>query len=199
MKLSIVMPLCNMSQWLRKSLDSIPVRDDVEVIMIENGSTDDTLEICKEYSHPNWKVIHFDEPIGCGQACNEGFGRATGDYILQLDGDDYLFPNVLNDILDNNLGADLVYFNMLDNDGKEWVLNEDNCSGLPDHTSLIKRTFLGETRMPILENDKFDIGHGWRMFNELLKKQHTSVFTNKIAYYYNYPRVGSVYWNATHK
>lgn len=198
-KLTIIMPLNNVSQWIDKCLSSIPIRDDVEVIIIENGSTDDTLMKCLCYKNPNCYVYHFDEPLGCGQAINEGYERANGEYLLQLDGDDYLFTDALNSVLDNDLGNDLIYFNMLDNNGTEWVLSPLNCEGLPDHTSLIKRTFLGDIRMPILEEDRFDIGHGYRMFQELLKKEHTRTFTNMVVYYYNYPREGSVYWNATHK
>lgn len=200
-KLTIVIPVCDMEDMILRTLESIPVRDDIEVIIVENGSKDNTLNVIKDFikDKGNYKLFNYDQRIGCAQACNVGLDNATGEYVLQLDADDYLFTDQVNYILNKEMGADLVYFNLKVNNGDVWHLNADNCVGLPDHTSMIKRSFLGEQRMVIDPSDIHAIGHGYLMFQELLKKEHTSNFTDITAYYYNYPREGSVYWEATHK
>lgn len=200
MLLSVVMPIYNCEEWLEYSLNSIPIREDVEVIMVENGSTDSSRKICEGYSKKNHNAIllNYTEPLGWCGALAKGVDIAKGEYIMQLDGDDYLFTNELNLLLSKDLGADLVYFDLIDNDNRRMELNDVSRNGLVDHTCLIKRSFLGDRRWK-QETDINDCGAGYRLMHELFELNPTMRFTNRIVYKYNYPRINSLFWKVLHK
>lgn len=92
--ISVVIPVYNVGELLRKSVDSVVAQmgTDCEVIIVDDGSTDNSGEICDEYSHTaNVKVIHKKNG-GLSSARNVGIEVAEGDYLLFLDSDDYLRP-----------------------------------------------------------------------------------------------------------
>ena len=85
---SIVVPVHNSSKYLKRCLDSIlnQTYKNIEVITVENGSTDDSLEILKSYE-PQIKVIKLDSK-SLGTARNTGINASLGDYISFIDSDD---------------------------------------------------------------------------------------------------------------
>ena len=89
---SLIIPVFNEAPFLRRCLDS--VRDQTEpfdeVIIIDDGSTDDSPNICEEYRQEGWKIYHT-ENHGLGGARNLGMLYAAGDWIAFLDSDDRLF------------------------------------------------------------------------------------------------------------
>lgn len=93
MKFSIVVPVYNVERYLRECIDSIVNQKykDYELILVDNGSTDSSGEICDEYAekYPNVKTKHLMPNIGASGARNEGQMLATGDYMLFVDSDDY--------------------------------------------------------------------------------------------------------------
>lgn len=95
-KLSIIVPVYNGDKYLNKCLDSILEQTfvDYECILINDGSTDGSKEICCAYAEkdPRIKVFH-QENKGIIHARNVGLQKATGEYIHFVDADDYLFPN----------------------------------------------------------------------------------------------------------
>lgn len=98
---TIIVPVCNGEKFLKEAVDSalsqkVHSGDEFEIILVENGSTDDTPRICDDYaaSHDNVSVIH-EGRIGLYQARQEGIKTAKGDYILALDADDKLKENLL--------------------------------------------------------------------------------------------------------
>ena len=103
MKLSIIVPVYNVAAYLRKCVDSLLVQDisDYEIILVDDGSPDECPEICDQYvaQYPNIKVVH-QANAGLSAARNSGIKAAQGDYILFVDSDDYLQPNVLGALLE---------------------------------------------------------------------------------------------------
>lgn len=92
MTISIIIPIYNVGELLRKSVESIlnQPHDDCEIILVNDGSTDLSPIICQEYSHwPNVKVINKPNG-GLSSARNAGVEAASGEYFLFLDADDYL-------------------------------------------------------------------------------------------------------------
>lgn len=102
MKLSIIVPIYNVAPYLRKCVDSFLTQDidDYEIILVDDGSPDESPEICDQYAgrYSNIKVIH-QENAGLSAARNAGLAIAKGDYIMYVDSDDYLQPNVLGALL----------------------------------------------------------------------------------------------------
>ena len=111
MKLSIIVPIYNVEQYLRKCVDSLLAQDisDYEIILVDDGSTDNSGAICDEYTSPSFvnsltrsvviKVIH-QENGGLSAARNTGIKAAKGEYICFVDSDDYWEPNVLGKLME---------------------------------------------------------------------------------------------------
>ena len=112
MTLSIIVPIYNAAPFLRRCLDSIPIREDVEVIIIDDASTDGSSGICDEY---NFHVVHFPSNRGVSAARNCGIKHADGDFITFLDADDYYTENAIDIMLgaikDYGADYDMIQFN----------------------------------------------------------------------------------------
>ncbi|MDP3966117.1 MAG: glycosyltransferase [archaeon] len=97
-KISLVVPVYNMEKFLEDTLDSIRNQTfkDFELIIVENGSTDSSLKILKEYSKKDKRFILKirKDPDAVGSA-NEGLKFARGKYICKIDADDIYLPNKL--------------------------------------------------------------------------------------------------------
>ena len=115
MKFSIVIPVYNVQHFLPKCLKSISSQSfsDYEVICIDDGSTDESLILLREFSNTTdfqFIIIH-QENQGLSAARNAGLKVAHGDYILFLDSDDWLEPDALQTLADNLCGEDMLCFN----------------------------------------------------------------------------------------
>lgn len=118
MILSIVVPVYNVSQYLSKCLDSILNqdidKDDYEIIVVNDGSTDGSGEIAKEYAekYSNITLIN-QENQGLSGARNSGIKVARGKYIQFVDSDDYLEPNVEKSLVEKmeSENLDILRFN----------------------------------------------------------------------------------------
>lgn len=190
MKLSIIIPIYNGEQFIKRALDSIPVREDLEVICIDDCSTDNSLEILKNYTRLPIKLFHNLENMGIGYSTNVGIENATGDYITGMDIDDWFLTDNFEACLEMNLTADIYHFCYLENNGDIRV--PVNISGLPG--KWIKRSFVGQTRF---RNERYKTD--MYFMNDLRAKHPQSVVLNKLYYRYNYPRIGSIDWQRTHE
>lgn len=96
-KVSVILPVYNVGKYLRQSLDSLinQTLKDIEIICVDDGSTDDSYEILEEYKEKDSriKVIH-KENKGTGAARNDGLRLATGECIGFVDPDDWAKPNM---------------------------------------------------------------------------------------------------------
>ena len=105
MKLSIIVPIFKVEQYLPKCVESLLNQDlmpeEYEIILVDDGSPDRCGEICDEYSarHPQVRVIHRENG-GLSAARNSGIEEACGKYVQFVDSDDYLEPNVLKSLVD---------------------------------------------------------------------------------------------------
>lgn len=91
-KVSIIVPIYNVKQYVRRCIESLinQTYENVEIILVNDGSDDGSSDIIKEYGS-NYKVIILNkENGGLSSARNAGMDYMTGDYILFVDGDDYL-------------------------------------------------------------------------------------------------------------
>lgn len=103
MKLSIIVPIYNVAPYLRKCVDSLLAQDisDYEIILVDDGSPDECPQICNQYAeqYSNIKVIH-QANAGLSAARNSGIAVTQGEYIMFVDSDDYLQPNVLGALME---------------------------------------------------------------------------------------------------
>lgn len=115
MRYSVIIPVYNAKETLRRCLDSLVRQQfsDYELLLINDGSTDGSDAICREYANTYSCVRYFvKENGGVSSARNLGLEQAEGEYILFVDSDDYVSENyfsVISDALDNNV-VDLLMF-----------------------------------------------------------------------------------------
>lgn len=99
-KLSIIVPIYGVEQYLHKCVDSLLAQDipssEYEIILVDDGSLDACPKICDEYAaaHEYIRVIHRENG-GLSAARNTGLNMAKGEYVCFVDSDDYWEPNVL--------------------------------------------------------------------------------------------------------
>lgn len=92
-KVSIIIPVYNVEQYLRRCLDSVvnQTYENIEIILVNDGSTDKSAEICKEYKNKDRRIILVSqENKGLSGARNTGIKQATGEYICFIDSDDWV-------------------------------------------------------------------------------------------------------------
>lgn len=114
MKYSVIIPVYNVEKYIDRCLKSVISQnyDDLEIIVVDNGSTDRSGSICDIYAneYANISVYHI-ENHGVGPARNFGLAKAKGEFIYFVDADDYLVGNLFSDVesqLDSQL--DLLVF-----------------------------------------------------------------------------------------
>ena len=91
--LTVIIPIYNTEQYLRKCLDSVLNQSykDIELILVNDGSADTSGEICKEYAKKDNRITYYElENGGQGRARNFALDRCHGDWIAFVDSDDYI-------------------------------------------------------------------------------------------------------------
>lgn len=106
---SVIVPVYNLEKYIQKCIESLigQTYKDTEIIVIDDGSSDKSPEILSDLQskHPKVKVI-TQENSGVCAARNQGIAESTGDYILFVDGDDYLDPDYIDRLVDTALRND---------------------------------------------------------------------------------------------
>ena len=96
--LSVLIPVYNVEPYLRDCLDSVVGQSmkELEIICVDDGSTDGSLQILKEYAQkdPRVKVIHKEQNEGLLLARKTAVNAASGAYFLFVDSDDYIGPDL---------------------------------------------------------------------------------------------------------
>lgn len=108
-RISVIVPVYNVEEYLERCLTSIvnQTYKDLEIICINDGSTDNSLEILKAFAQKDVRIIIIDQPNqGLSSARNIGISRATGEYISFIDSDDYIDENTYTTIT-NQLSNDI--------------------------------------------------------------------------------------------
>lgn len=113
---SVIIPVYRVEEYLRECLDSVvnQTLTNIEILCVDDGSPDHSADIVLEYAekHPNIKLIR-KENGGLSSARNAGLEVAAGEYVYFLDSDDYIEPDMLQNLVElaeqNNL--EIVYFN----------------------------------------------------------------------------------------
>ena len=90
-RVSVIIPVFNVEKYIKECIDSVinQTLTDIEIICVDDGSTDNSLNLLKQYSDTRIKIIS-QENKGLAAARNEGVKHATGEYIAFLDSDDFL-------------------------------------------------------------------------------------------------------------
>ncbi len=205
--LSIIIPVFNAEHYLHACLGSILTQSfqDFEVLLIDDGSTDRSLEICRDYTQKDSRVLVFHQGnAGPSEARNLGMDNAQGRYITFVDADDELMPETLNlniDYLLKHPDVQLLQFPMMaclpdgqrklkfnqerTINGREsinslWCVGNDVINGF-FWGKIYNRELLDGLRLPVGMRNSED---AWLMC-EVLSRCNCVFLSNLGAYQYN--------------
>ena len=193
MKLSILIPVYNQEVLVIKALDNIPLRDDIEVLVRDDGSTDGTLAELLAYrvEHPGFPLKIFSNGVNRGVAWtkNRLLEDACGEYVHLHDSDDYADTDAYAGLIDRLDGADVYVMNLIVNSGDIYDITEENghvfCAQI---ARFIRREFIDGLTFP----EEIRAGDDGYFAVGIVKRNPVTVYTRVPAYHYNYPREGSL-------
>lgn len=160
-KVSVIVPTFNSSMYIRRCIESIlnQTESNLEIIIIDDGSIDNTFDICKRYQVIDDRVkYYYTENNGVSAARNKGLNIASGKYILFVDSDDCLVTTCLKTCTDimESTDYDIIKFGYISE-------NEDgNCSLISIHES---RKFMNnlDALLEYVDSNKY-YSFVWNMF-----------------------------------
>ena len=166
-KISVIIPNYNYGRFLRECIDSVLQQEegDLEVLVVDNGSTDETPSVLAAISDPRLRTFRIDR-CGAGGARNYGLERVRGEFIAFLDSDDRWRPNKLKlqvDLMmaEPSVGAvfsDFIRFNLTDFLPNQFIYHPElvNISARKDATGRGK-VILGDSFLHLLAMEEFPI------------------------------------------
>lgn len=208
MKYSVIIPVYNVEKYIDRCLKSIISQnyDDLEIIVIDNGSTDSSGSICDIYANEDANIsVYHIENHGVGSARNFGLSKARGEFIYFVDSDDYLVGNLFAEFEDKLVSdLDLVvfsYYNSFEEDLTEKSRTEKSLpfKGSYDKDGFIKifkELFLSDMlytvwnkiyrREFLLENnlsfEQYELGEDVR-FNLDVYRNVNKIYLSQDSYY----------------
>ncbi len=208
MKYSVIVPVYNVESYLPRCIDSLLAQNyvDLEILLIDNGSNDQSGQICENYAAQFSNITAYHIPNkGVGSARNFGLSKAKGEFICFVDADDYLVGNLFSDVesqLDSQL--DLLVFsyynsiekNLSEIDRSAKILPTEGKKDKSDFIALFQELFLTDMmytvwnkiyRREFLEEhqivfESYELGEDVR-FNLNVYQHVNTVFLVKSAYY----------------
>ena len=203
-QISIIVPIYNVEAFLQRCVESVLIQTykNWELILVDDGSPDNCPQICDDYALKDCriKVVH-KENGGQADARNYGLDVASGAYVMFLDSDDYIHPNMLSTMLKVSLqeNADIVQCSFLRGSDDVFPIIDERCSRklYDNHTifysskqklilwaKLYKRELWDGVRIPTgiyYEDD----ASTWRLY---YRSQKTVLISIPYYYYYINPK-----------
>ena len=137
-QISVIIPVYNTGQYLKKCLDSLIYQtyENLEIICIDDGSTDNSSDIIKEYTAKDSRVSFYTQKhLGTSNARNMGIDKAKGDYISFIDSDDWVFLTLYQTFID--------YLEKTDKTPDIYMFNA--CAYIKGRNDIIPKTFFDLT------------------------------------------------------
>ena len=193
-KLSFVVPVYNVGPYLEQCLDSLvnQTRNDFEIIIVDDGSTDNSPDICKKYANFYSRIHYFrTKNHGLAAARNFGVKKAIGDYLWFIDSDDFITKDAFDRVY-SFLSHDIVtikYFNYYNDD--DMTEGNDSNANNPVSRYLLNPGFapfkIVKRSLFLKESVSFPEGKNYEdvstMF-PLVAKTHDIVHSNEAVYFY---------------
>ncbi len=175
--MSVIIPVYNAEEYLDKCIKSVisQTYKNLEIILINDGSTDGSLELCNFYalSESNVKVLS-QQNAGASSARNLGLAHSTGDYIVFVDSDDWIMPAYVESLYFNlvNYSADMVIIDYFIEENTKLLYSKKKGS-INIYTNK-------ETLNHIFDTDKF-LGYIWnKIFQARIIKNSNMMFNTEL-------------------
>ncbi|MBQ2944584.1 MAG: glycosyltransferase [Ruminococcus sp.] len=198
---SVIIPVYNMDKFVKTCVDSVMSQtySNVEIVLVNDGSKDNSYAVCKEIAKNNPKVLLINqENQGVSVARNNGIKQAKGEYVTFLDADDYLFENALQLLVETAQlhNADMTMGRLSDTEvipvgvfeGEQFLIKalEDNPITYYSCRILYRREFLKGVSFPkgfVCGEDSYFV------FECALKKPKVATISEQV--YFCYPNPNS--------
>lgn len=171
-KLSVIVPIFNGEKYLNKCIQSIlkQKKESMEIILVDDGSTDGSLDICKEFEDKDnrIKVIH-QENLGPIQARRNGLLASMGSYVTFVDADDWIDENTYSTLEDEMLnGTDLILFGkVVEKEGSGVTyLDSSYTEGMYDRNQIVQIL-----KTAIWDNNKKHPGITQSLYDKIFKRE----------------------------
>ena len=171
-KVSVIIPVFNTKKYLRECLDSVvnQTLKDIEIILIDDGSTDGSAEICKSYLSDSRVSYYYKKNEGPAAARRYGVERANGEYIGFVDSDDRVELNMCEVMYASGVreNADVVMCNEFINDKKCSILMENCVLSKNDIERKILPDFFAKKT-----DDTYQMGVTvwWHVYTKIFRRQ----------------------------
>lgn len=196
-KLSIIIPYFETIDLTRKLLDELKLQirnnDEVEVIIIDDGCYEDGLKYYDKYKNDDFAILIQQDNIGVAKTRNKGIELAKGKYIAFIDCDDMITMDYIETLLKaiDTYDTDVINFNWYD-------MTEHLEYRKPHNPAPWKQIYKKET-MPRF-SEEYEYGHEDVPFQEEIDSgKYNITYLDKLLYFYNSNRQGSLYWKKIHK
>lgn len=201
-KISIVVPVYNAEKYVHRCINSLMSQTyrNIEIILIDDGSKDNSYAICKDYAKVDSRVrVYTQKNAGPSAARNKGLELASGDYIAFVDSDDYVEKNIyevlIHDLKEYNADLAVIGMQKVYSDSEKYLYYPGLQSHLLDKEE-IERVFFDNNYVTFAPVDKLYPRHiiGETRFDESIKMCEDQKFVYEIL-----KRVNKVYYNAAIK
>lgn len=206
--ISVIIPVYNAERTLQRCVDSLLAQTfkDYEIILVNDGSRDHSLDVCKSYAdcHDNIKIID-QKNAGVSAARNAGIVYAQGEFITFIDSDDYVRPSYLEDFNSTKLTAD-IYVQGIDyifphnNRTKHFFTYSEDMFNLVEHTDKIIPSGILENGCPVAKlfkksiiednnlrfNQRLSINEDHLFVTQYYTHCNTVYLSDKVNYLYVY-------------
>lgn len=171
---SIIVPCKNGEKYIRRCVDSIlhQTYSDIELIVIEDGSTDSTYAILKQYGERDSRVVIVknEKNQGIAKSRELGIAKAKGEFITFVDADDWIDPDLIEKMADGIGDSDFI-------ECQWWVEKETgrsrNCGGVPEGVYSEENGNLSFFRQNMIYtgNTESETGLSWTVWSKLYKAE----------------------------
>lgn len=180
--ISVIVPVYNVEKYLSRCIDSILAQTftDFELLLINDGSTDNSGRICDEYAKDDNRIkIFHTKNFGVSSARNKGIENAIGKYISFVDSDDEVFNTYLETLYNHIVKCDIVFFQniWINEDQTKIMISLDNFYS-DDQNSIEKEILF------LMHNDtRYNLfGYTWnKIFKASIIKEHNIKFIENLA------------------
>lgn len=173
--ISIITPVYNKELYLKKCIESVLLQSytNWELILIDDGSTDESADICKYYEKKDSR-IHFFSQVNAGPGCarNNGLDHASGEYVVFLDADDYLLTDYLETLVQY-----YQYDFVVSGYTRVYATESDDILEIPQYKLLLNKENIKQTLFR-KDNFKFFVGPVSKMYNSKIIKKHGIRYMN---------------------
>ncbi len=187
--ISVIIPVYNAEQYVASSIESVLSQQDAadfEIVIINDGSKDGSLDICRDYAERDKRIRLFDKPNGgVSSARNLGLDKATGEWVVFLDADDWLTPDTFKLLAQHMSDNDIIRFSI-----------EDIFSAERRRKRVLRQASGRDDTLRQLLGHRTILGIGGTAYRRSIIEEHHVRFDEKLFYAEDWLFLTTLVWHS---